>query len=299
MDWSSDRRLQRRMVGSLALTLVGYAALLGGLYWLLPRSLALPAGALLVLALVVQVREADRIAYLLTRGIALSRETYPPVYDTVGRVARGADMPMPAVAVVPTEERNAFAAGTGKRTVVCVTLGLLKALDERELEAVVAHELAHLKNGDSTVLTVAAFPTAVALFLLSSAGSLARASTGSVLRFWFFGQALGLALLVAVVGAPLLLASLPGTLVLSRYREFAADRGAVAITGDPVGLAEALGTLYGAPRPPTADLRRVATFNAFCIVPTASLPAWLPSTHPPTAERIRRLGDLAREIEQA
>ena len=289
MDWQTDSRLARRMVLALALALVGYAALLGPVVWLLP-----PGGALVVCGLVlgilgVLVLEADRLAYLATSAIAIERDDHPELFDTVERLARQADLPRPPVAVIPSDEPNAMSAGAGNRTVVCVTLGLLKELDDEQLEAVLAHELAHVKNGDSSVLTVAGFPATVALAMLSTA---LEGMDGWGILLGYFGAAVFL----AVLSLPLLVVSLPGTLVLSRYREYAADRGAVAITGKPVALAEALAELHGLSKPPEEDMRSMAGFNAFCIVPSPSL--GLPGTHPPTHKRIRKLRELAAEMER-
>ncbi|MFB6150830.1 MAG: M48 family metalloprotease [Haloarculaceae archaeon] len=290
MDWSPDRRLRRRMALALALTALGYVALLGPVYWLLPAPAALAVTGVLIAVVGGLALGADRLAYLVTRAVAIERDDYPKLFETVDRLAAQADVPRPPVAVIPTDEPNALSAGTGKRTVVCVTLGLLKELDDDELEAVLAHELAHLKNADSTVLTVAGFPATVALVTLTTA---LRNVDGKAIVFGYVGAVLYLAL----VSLPLLLVSLPGTLVLSRYREYAADRGAVTLTGEAVPLATALGKLHGAADPPETDLRRTAGFNAFCIVPTRYTPLPLPSTHPPTHERIRRLRELQADME--
>ena len=289
MDWSSDSALTRRMALALLLTLLGYVVLLGPLVWLLPWQAALVVVGVVVAVVGTLALQADRLAYLVTRAVAIDREDYPELFDTVDRLANQADIPRPPIAVIPTDEPNALSAGTGNRTVVCVTLGLLKELDGDEREAVLAHELAHLKNGDSSVLTVAGFPATVAL------GALGAALENMDGKAFFLGY-LGVAMTLAVVSFLLALVTLPGTLVLSRYREYAADRGAVAITGDPAALAGALERLHGA-APPETDMRLSAGFNAFCIVPAGygSLP--VPWTHPPTRERIRRLRELAAEME--
>lgn len=281
MMWSADRRLRRRMLLALALTLVGYGVLVGVVVSLLPDRLALALCGVLAVVLLGSVSQADRIAYWATRAIAIERDQYPLLYDTAERLARQADQPVPPIAVIPADEPNALSAGSGDRTVVCVTTGLLRTLDDDELEAVLAHELAHLKNADSTVMTVAGFPMTVSVIALSTARR--TFSFGSVL----LGPPFLIGIYLLIVGLPIYLASLPGTLVLSRYREYAADRGAVAITGDPYALASALGTLHGASTPPDADLRSVAGFSAFCIVPTDSMMPF--ATHPPTHKRIERL----------
>ncbi|WP_459192954.1 M48 family metalloprotease [Halosimplex sp. J119] len=290
MEWQTDSRLTHRMVLALALAAVGYAVLLGPIVLFLPLSAALVVLGVVLAVLGGLVFEADRLAYVATRAIAIDREDHPELFDTVDRLAAQADMPRPPVAVIPSDEPNAMSAGAGDRTVVCVTLGLLKELDDEHLEAVLAHELSHLKNGDSSVMTVAGFPATVALSFL---GAALDSMDGKAILLGYFG----VAVFVAMLSLPLLLVSLPGTLALSRYREYAADRGAVAITGKPVALAEALAELHGLPKAPDEDMRSMAGFNAFCIVPTRYF--GLPWTHPPTHERIRKLRELAAEMERA
>jgi heat shock protein HtpX len=278
------------MALALLLTLLGYVVLLGPVVWLLPWEAALVVVGIVVAVVGTLALQADRLAYLVTRAVAIDREDHPDLFETVDRLANQAGVPRPPIAVVPTDEPNALSAGTGNRTVLCVTLGLLKELDDDELEAVLAHELAHLKNGDSSVLTVAGFPATVALGAL---GAALENVDGKALILGYIGVAMALAL----VSFLLALVTLPGTLVLSRYREYAADRGAAAITGDPAALAGALERIHGASAPPETDMRLSAGFNAFCIVPAGygSLP--VPWTHPPTRERIRRLRELAAEME--
>ncbi|MUV89400.1 M48 family metalloprotease [Halapricum sp. CBA1109] len=289
MEWSHDRELDSRMVLALALSGVGYIALFGPLTMVMPLSLVIAIAVVVAIAVAVLVHEADRLLYPLTGAYAIERADYPKLFDTVDRLAQQAGMPRPPVAVVPHDQPNALSAGRGDRTVVCVTTGLLKTLEDDELEAVLAHELAHCKNGDSAVLTAAAFPTTLALWTLSE--SIDQANGVAL----FFGYLPALVVL-AVLSAVLLVVSLPGTLVLARYREYAADRGAVAITGDPVALAEALATIHGTPRKPQTDLRGVSGLNAFCIVPSGTGLFTIPWTHPPVAARIRALRELQAEL---
>jgi len=292
MDWNRDGGLQIRMVLALALSLLGYAVLLVPVVLWLPPVAATAVCVLVVLVLGVLVREADRLTYVATQAIAIEREDHPELFDTVERLSQQADMPRPPIAVIPSDRPNALSAGTGDRTVLCVTLGLLKTLEGDQLEAVLAHELAHVKNGDSSVLTIAGFPTTVALSGLST--SLEHAD-------WkmFVGGIAGIVVGLAVASVTLLIVSLPGTLTLARYREYAADRGAVALTGKPVALARALSTLHGRKDPPETDMRSVATFNAFCFVPSGTGLLRLPWTHPPADERIQALRRLHADLESA
>jgi len=290
MDWKPDRNLQLRMALALAVTVLGYAALLGIVFSLLPTTAGLVVCGILAIFLAVSVREADRIAYLATQAVAIEREKYPTLYDIVERLATQADLSTPPIAVIPSDEANALSAGTGNRSVICVTTGLVKTLDEDELEAVLAHELAHIKNRDSSVMTVAGFPTVVSGIMVSTASK--TFTWKSYLLGWLF--AVGIYL--CFVALPVYIVSLPGTLVLSRYREYAADRGAVAITGDPAALASALATLHDESSKPDTDLRQVASFNAFCIVPTETL--FPVEMHPPTDSRIRKLRELAADLEK-
>lgn len=289
MDFDHSLRFKLWMVAALCLAVVGYVALFGLVWLTTPWPLSGVVIAVLLAVLALLVTNADRVVYLVTRAISISREDHPELWNTVGRLSAQADIARPPVAVIPTDEPNALSAGTGSRGVVCVTLGLLKELDDDELEAVLAHEIAHIQNGDTTVMTIAAFPTTLALWLL---GAVRRGTQSRLVLFVLWG----LLWLLVIFALPLLVASLPGTLALSRQREYAADRGTVALTGDPYALASALATLYDARSVAQRDLRGVAGLNAFCIVPPVGA-FGLPWSHPPTAERIRRLRHLAAELE--
>ena len=279
------------MVLALAFVLAGYVALVGPLYvWFLPATATMGA-ALLGVLLVALVVFGARIALWTATAVRLDPEEYPDLYAPLGRLARQADVATPTLAVVSSDEPNAFTAGSGEKTVVCVTTGLLETLDDAERDAVLAHELAHVKNRDSLVMTVAAFPLTVALLLFLLSSAMADGDGNGIL--------VGIGLLIAAI--VLLFASLPPVLVLSRYREFAADRGAVAITGEPAALAGALRTIHDVERTPETDLRArgIGGVNAFCFVPSGNRHVPLPSLHPPTRERIERVRELAREMETA
>jgi heat shock protein HtpX len=262
--------------------------------------------------------------------------THPDVHERLRRLARGSGVSKPRLAVAETEVANSFTVGGPGDAVVVVSEGLLEALDGDELDAVLAHELAHLKNRDATVMTLATFLPAMVngdfspLSDLLPAGLCDRSSLvygvglaglylfsaavvgGPVLGFesavvfvtvvfivvLFGGVALG------VLATPVVFLSRD----LSRYREFAADRAGAVVTGDPAAMASALRTLDDDTRVPETDARRAdATIGGLCL-----LPHGLPGeegtdrdddfrvevqSHPPTGDRLARLRDLAAEME--
>jgi heat shock protein HtpX len=287
MDWSPDRGLLARMVLAGAFLLVGY---LGLAVLLFPFDLpvALAVAGVLTVTLLGFVAFGDVVALWAVRGARAGPDDWlPGVRATVDRLAAAADVPAPALAVTADDEPNAFTAGVGDRRVLCVTTGLLRTLDGEELESVLAHELAHVKHRDAVVMTVAAFPLTVALILVS---------LGWGILIETDGDKRGGGVVVLLAGLGLLGASLPPVVVFSRYREFAADRGAVALTGNPGALAAALRRLDGWTGTPRRDARTVATLSAFCVVPVhRGLP--LPSFHPSTERRVERLRALERDLE--
>jgi heat shock protein HtpX len=221
-------------------------------------------------------------------------EQAPDLHALVERLCVQADLPKPKIAIAETAVPNAFALGRSPQTaVVCATTGLLGTLEPRELEAVIAHELAHVGNRDVLVMTLASFFASVAAMLtqfglLFGAG---RDRDGAPA----FAIVLVVSFVVYVVSFFLMLA-------LSRYREFAADRGAAIITGRPSALASALMRLSGAMgRIPDRDLRAVGQLNAFFIVPAGAKGALrtLVSTHPPIEQRIARLQRLETQLQHA
>ncbi len=219
----------------------------------------------------------------------------------VGRCAQQAGLPAPSVRVRPVDAPEALSVGyRPETTTLVVSTGLLDALDDRELEAVVAHELAHVKNRDAAVMTLASLPVAGARALADREAADEDAAS----------------LLVYLVGATTGVLGRALVASLSRAREVAADRGAVAITGDPSALASALGTLDSArSRRPARDGRhRSDVAAALSILPTDAGAAvdgddlfayerrWLARkvyhTHPPTDERLARLRALERANER-
>jgi len=236
---------------------------------------------------------SDRLALYSMGAHEVSEQEYPQLHAMIDRLSQQADLPKPKVAVADTRVPNAFATGRSQsKSAVCVTTGLLQTLDQEELEGVMAHELAHVKNRDVMVMTIASFLSTIAFLVVRwgwlFGGGRDRNGGGS------FAIAIVISLVVWVVSFLLIRA-------LSRYREFAADRGAAVITGNPSALASALLRIDGRmDNVPREDLREQAEMNAFFIIPIRSgFIGKIASTHPSTERRVERLRDLEREIESA
>ncbi len=240
---------------------------------------------------------SDKIALMAHRAQPATREQLPQVYEIVERLTRRAGLPMPRIFVIPSMTPNAFATGRNPaHAAVAVTEGILKLLDRRQLEGVLAHELAHVQNRDVLIATIAA---AVA-GLISSLGHVIQ--WGAILggfgrRDDDEGGSNVFAAIAWAVLAPII--ALVVQLAVSRSREFGADASGAALVGDPEPLAEALLALetgnarhhyeYGGPA--TAHLFIVNPFRG-----AGSTFMKLFSTHPPVEERVRRLRELKRGI---
>jgi len=265
-------------------------------------------GFILVLAfgiLFVQYFFSDKIAMYSMGGRVVSREQQPQLYGVVDRLVALADMPHPRVAIAASDIPNAFATGRDqKHAVVCVTTGLLRRLDEPELEAVLAHELSHVAHRDVAVMTIASF-----------LGILA----GLMTRMFYFaglfggfggnnrnnnnqggGQLAIIELGMIVVSAVIYAISFVLIRTLSRYRELAADRSGAILIGQPALLARALVKVSGEiSRIPTRDLRAAEHFNAFYFAPALAPGASLSSlfaTHPSLEKRLDQLAKLDAEM---
>jgi heat shock protein HtpX len=260
------------------------------------------AGALLF----AQYWFSDRIALYGMHGKIVTPEQAPELHAVIDRLCALADMPKPRVAIADTDMPNAFATGrNSKNAVLCVTTGLLRRLDQKELEGVIAHEMSHVAHKDVVVMTIASFVGIIAALLV---------------RFAFYGElfggggggrggnnnnnnggALPILLIVMAVGVVVYAISFLLIRLLSRYRELAADRAGALLTGQPSALASALTKVSGAMSAiPTKDLREAQALNAFYFAPalksdTVSLSTVF-STHPSLERRLQQLSEISAQL---
>jgi heat shock protein HtpX len=287
-----DRGLQTRMLFTIFL--------LGLLYVILIAVLiAAGAGAITIAVIaaalfLVQYFTSDKIALTSMGAHEVSPQEQPELHAIIERLCITANLPKPRVAVAQTPMPNAFAVGRSPSTAtVCATTGLLELLSPAELEAVMAHELTHVQNRDVMVMTIASFFASIASFIVQ-------------MGFWF-----GLGgnddddgpgfLVVILVSAVVYLVSFVLIQMLSRYREFAADRGSAIITGRPSSLSSALLKISGSMEQiPQRDLRVASgELAAFYIFPPKAKQsvANLFSTHPPLEARLEALARLEAQLQ--
>jgi heat shock protein HtpX len=288
--WERDLGLQGRMLFTMFLLAVVYLFFLAFLsyYGAPPIFMILFVG----LFIGIQYFYSDKMVLWTTGAQIVSETEAPQLHGMITRLCAIADLPKPQVAIVKTEVPNAFATGRGpNKAVVAVTTGILNKLSPAELEAVLAHELSHVKNRDMAVLTIAGFLSTVAFYfvrysLYFNMGEDRRRDGGSLLIVWL------ISIVVWVVSFLLIRA-------LSRYREYAADRGSAIITGQPSDLASALMKISGLmDRVPREDLRKMEGMNAFYIIPAISGSSVMDlfSTHPSVEKRIAKLEQMQQEM---
>ncbi len=266
--------------------------------------LAVSRSALLALVLaggflLVQYFASDRIALFAMGGHEVTPQQAPRLHAIIDRLCALADMRKPRVAIADVDLPNAFATGRDPdHAVVCVTTGLLRRLDEPEVEAVLAHELSHVAHRDVAVMTIAGF-------LGIAAGFLVRMTLYSGMYGGRRGREGGapVILVVMLVSAAVYAISFLLTRALSRYRELSADRAGAVLTGRPSTLASALVKISGEmSRIPTRDLRKAEPLNAFFLVPALaegfSLSS-LFSTHPRLEQRLDNLARMERDMGRA
>ena len=249
--------------------------------------------------LVVQWFYSDRIALFSMGGREVTPEEEPHLHAIVDRLCALADMPKPKVAIADSDVPNAFATGRSpKRAVVCATTGIMRRLDERELEGVLAHELSHVAHRDVTVMTLASFVGVLAGFLTRM--TLYSGMFGGNRRNNDNGGAPAI-LIITLVSLVVYALSFLLTRTLSRYRELAADRAGAFLTAQPSALASALTKISGQMNAvPERDLRAAKSMNAFFITPAVRGLGMgtLTSTHPPLEQRLDQLAKIAASLGQ-
>ena len=308
--YAPDRGLQARMGLTMFLLGLVFVAFVVALVFIL-AAFKVGAGAIIFFAVLLgggltfgSLFWSDKIALRASGAQEVTPEEAPKLHGIIDRLCALADMPKPRVAIAPTDMPNAFATGrNSKNAVLVVTTGLMRRLDDKELEGVIAHEMSHVAHKDVVVMTVASFLGIVA---------------GLLVRFAFYGElfgggrrggggnnnnggALPILLIVMVVSVVVYAISFLLIRLLSRYRELAADRAGALLTGQPSHLASALQKVSGAMSAiPTKDLREAQALNAFYFAPafkadTMTL-STIFSTHPSLERRLEQLSEISAQL---
>ena len=297
-SFGRDRGLSLRMLftgGLLGLLYVAFALVL---FNVLNVGLA-PLLVIVVGLAFFQYYTSDKVALAASGAKVVSPDEAPELHAMVERLCAMADLPKPRIAVVDSDVPNAFATGRNpKHAAVAVTTGLYRRLEPQEIESVLAHELSHVANRDVLVMTLASFFAMLAA-LLTRFGLYAG-------MFGGFGggnrdnnNQVPVWLIVTLVAIVTYAISWILIRTISRYREYAADRGSALITGAPENLMSALQKISSnITQIPQRDLREVQGMNAFFIIPTnwkTQMSEWM-MDHPPLEKRLAALAEIAREM---
>jgi heat shock protein HtpX len=306
--YAVDRGLQARMGLTMFLLGLVFVAFVIALVFIL-QAFGIGNGAIIFFAVLLggglsfgSLFWSDKIALRASGAQEVSPQEAPQLHGIIDRLCALADMPKPRVAIAQSDMPNAFATGrNSKNAVICVTTGLLRRLDDKELEGVLAHEMSHVAHKDVVVMTIASFLGIIAALLV---------------RFAFYSELFGgggrgrggndansgiVMLVTLAVGVVVYAVSFLLIRLLSRYRELAADRAGALLTGQPSALASALTKVSGAMSAiPTKDLREAQALNAFYFAPAfkadqVSLSTVF-STHPSLERRLRQLSEISSQL---
>ncbi len=290
-NFGKDNGLQVRMALTLFLLGLLYVVFVGVLF-----AAGAGAGLIVVVAVVLllgQLFGSDKLAMAAMGLKEVSPEEEPELHGIIDRLCVQADLPKPRVCVIETAVPNACALGRSQKSAtVAATRGILQMLSPAELEGVMAHELTHVINRDVMVMTLASFFASLASLILQFA--------------FFFGGGYGgeeeerEIMLVILVSVVVYVVSFVLLRTLSRYREFAADRGSAVLTGRPSALSSALIKISGAiEQAPSQDLRRVEGSSAFFIIPPRAKKSLMNlfADHPPLEQRLAALERLESQLQ--
>ena len=294
--FGKDTGLQARMLLTMFLLGLVYVVFMGVLF-------ASGASAVIIVVaagglFIVQLFASDKLALRAMGAKEVSPQEAPELHAMIDRLCVQADLPKPKIAVADTPMPNAFAMGRSQKSAtVCATTGIMGMLTPTELEGVMAHELTHIANRDVVIMTVASFFASIASmitqfgFFFGGGGGGYGDSDGGDDDGPGFLVVILVSMVVYVISFLLMQA-------LSRYREFAADRGAAVITGRPSGLASALVKISGVnEKIPQQDLRVASEMQAFFIAPVGQHIAGLFATHPPLDKRLAALQRLEGQLQ--
>jgi heat shock protein HtpX len=290
--WKADAGLNARMILSFVILGVLYVVFLSILHYLGVGYI--PLAIIATAMILAQWYLSDKIVLWSSGAKIVSKEEYPRLHEIVERLSTNNGLPKPKVAMVNSPVPNAFATGKSpKSSLVAVTTGILDVLDNDELEAVIGHELSHVRSRDVLVLTLASVFSTVAWYLV---------------RFGLFGglqtrnrNTAGTSAIVMLVAITTWVVSFLIIRAISRYREFSADRGGAIMTGKPDKLASALLKISGKIKViPPKELENVQKLNAFFIIPalSGSSIANLFSTHPPVEKRVQKLMEMKSGVNE-
>jgi heat shock protein HtpX len=292
-SFGRDTGLQARMLLTMFLLGLVYVVFIGVLF-----AAGAGAGIIVVVAVVlllVQLFASDKIALATLGAKEVSPAEAPELHGIIERLCVQANLPKPRVCVMETSMPNAFAMGRSQKSAtVCATSGILELLSPAELEGVMAHELTHVINRDVMVMTLASFFATLASTIAQFA--------------LFFGGGYGNSeeeediIVVVLVSVAVYAVSFLLLRALSRYREFAADRGSAVLTGRPSALASALLKISGTiERVPSQDLRKAEGMSAFFILPARTKKSLMNifADHPPLEQRLAALERLESQLQGA
>jgi heat shock protein HtpX len=294
-SFGRDNALQARMLLTLFLLGLVYAILIAVLFAVGATAITILVAAVALFGL--QLFTSDKIALASAGAREVSPAEAPELHAVIDRLCVQANLPKPRVAIANNRMPNAFAMGRSQKSAtVCATSGLLDLLSTAELEGVMAHELTHVINRDVMVMTLASFFALVASFIIQF-GFFFGGGFGGGNRNQNEGEDMGIVILVAVVVYALSFVLLRA---LSRYREFAADRGSAVLTGRPSALASALVKISGTIETiPNRDLRSTEALSAFYIMPARAKQSLMNifADHPPLEKRLAALSRLEAQLQ--